>query len=67
MEGTKDPSHLLDVEKRVYHASRPGFRIAEFTQSNAGDTLAPPHQRPGYLFRPRPRGTDPGLHARPRR
>jgi mannose-6-phosphate isomerase-like protein (cupin superfamily) len=31
MEGTKDPSHLLDVEKRVYHASRPGFRIAEFT------------------------------------
>ena len=31
MEGTKDPSHLLDVEKRAYHASRPGFRIAEFT------------------------------------
>lgn len=31
MEGTKDPSHLLDVEKRAYHASRPGLRIAEFT------------------------------------
>jgi quercetin dioxygenase-like cupin family protein len=31
MEGTKDPSHLLDVEKRAYHASRPRLRIAEFT------------------------------------
>ena len=29
MEGTKNPSHLLDVEKQAYHASRPGFRIAE--------------------------------------
>jgi quercetin dioxygenase-like cupin family protein len=31
MEGTKNPSHFLDVEKRAYHASRPGFRIAELT------------------------------------
>jgi hypothetical protein len=27
----KDPSHLLDVERQVYHGSRPGFRIAELT------------------------------------
>ena len=31
MEDTKDASLLFDVEKRTYHASRPGFRIAEFT------------------------------------
>ena len=31
MEGKKDPNSLFDVEKRTYHASRPGFRIAEFT------------------------------------
>jgi quercetin dioxygenase-like cupin family protein len=31
MEGTKDPTYLLDVEKRTYHTSRPGLRIAEFT------------------------------------
>lgn len=31
MEGTKNPSHLLDVEKQAYHASRLGFRIAEIT------------------------------------
>jgi quercetin dioxygenase-like cupin family protein len=29
MEGTKNSSHLLDVEKQAHHASRPGFRIAE--------------------------------------
>src|SRR5215470_2827456 len=31
MEGIKDPSHLFDVERQAYHASRPGFRIAEYT------------------------------------
>ena len=31
MAGIKDPSHLFDVERQLYHASRPGFRIAEFT------------------------------------
>jgi hypothetical protein len=31
MEATKDASGLFKVEKRTYHASRPGFRIAEFT------------------------------------
>jgi len=31
MEDTKDASRLFDAEKRTYHASRPGFRIAEFT------------------------------------
>lgn len=31
MEGTKDPSHLLDVEKQAHHLARPGFRIAELT------------------------------------
>jgi quercetin dioxygenase-like cupin family protein len=31
MEGIKDPSHLLDVEKQAYHLGRPGFRIAEVT------------------------------------
>lgn len=31
MGGIKDPSHVLDVEKEAYYASRPGFRIAELT------------------------------------
>jgi quercetin dioxygenase-like cupin family protein len=31
MEATKDPSHLLDVERHAHYASRPGFRIAELT------------------------------------
>ena len=29
MEGVKDASGLYDVERRAYHAVRPGFRIAE--------------------------------------
>ena len=28
-EPLKDPIHLLEVERMVYHAERPGFRIAE--------------------------------------
>src|SRR5437764_6803967 len=28
-KGVKDPSHLYEVERRAYHAARPGFRIAE--------------------------------------
>ena len=28
-EPLNDPSHLLEVERMVYHAERPGFRIAE--------------------------------------
>jgi mannose-6-phosphate isomerase-like protein (cupin superfamily) len=29
MEGVKDASHLYEVERRVTHAARPGFRINE--------------------------------------
>jgi quercetin dioxygenase-like cupin family protein len=29
MEAVKDASHLYEVERRVYHAERPDFRIAE--------------------------------------
>ena len=29
MEAVKDASHLYEVERRAYHAERPGFRIAE--------------------------------------
>ncbi len=29
MESVKDASHLYEVERRAYHAQRPGFRIAE--------------------------------------
>ena len=28
-KGVKDPSGLYEVERRAYHAARPGFRIAE--------------------------------------
>ncbi|MBV8285574.1 MAG: cupin domain-containing protein, partial [Hyphomicrobiales bacterium] len=29
MKGVKDASGLYEVERRAYHAARPGFRIAE--------------------------------------
>ena len=29
MEAVKDASHLYEVERRAYHAQRPGFRINE--------------------------------------
>ena len=29
MEPLKDASHLYEVERRAYHAERPGFRISE--------------------------------------
>jgi quercetin dioxygenase-like cupin family protein len=29
MEAVKDASHLYEVERRVHHAARPGFRINE--------------------------------------
>jgi mannose-6-phosphate isomerase-like protein (cupin superfamily) len=29
MDGVKDASALYEVERRAYHATRPGFRIAE--------------------------------------
>ena len=29
MQGVKDASGLYDVERRAYHAVRPGFRISE--------------------------------------
>jgi mannose-6-phosphate isomerase-like protein (cupin superfamily) len=29
MEPLKDASHLYEVERRAYHADRPGFRISE--------------------------------------
>jgi quercetin dioxygenase-like cupin family protein len=31
MEAVTDASHLYDVERRVRHAERPGFRISELT------------------------------------
>jgi quercetin dioxygenase-like cupin family protein len=33
MEAVKDASHLYEVERRAYHAERPGFRITELTLS----------------------------------
>lgn len=35
MEALKDASHLYEVERRVHHAERPGFRIAELRISPA--------------------------------
>jgi quercetin dioxygenase-like cupin family protein len=29
MDAVKDSSHLYPVERRAYHAQRPGFRVAE--------------------------------------
>ena len=29
MESVKDADHLYEVERRAYHAERPGFRITE--------------------------------------
>jgi quercetin dioxygenase-like cupin family protein len=33
MEALKDGSHLYEVERRAYHAERPGFRINELQLS----------------------------------
>jgi len=33
MEGSKDASHLYEVEHRAQHAARPGFRISELKLS----------------------------------
>ena len=33
MEAVKDSSDLYEVERRAYHAARPGFRITELTIS----------------------------------
>ena len=35
MESLKDASHLYEVERRAYHAQRPGFRINELQISPA--------------------------------
>src|SRR5205823_13167107 len=35
MRGVKDASHLYEVERRAYHAERPGFRITELQMSPA--------------------------------
>src|SRR5438093_13073566 len=35
MPGVKDASHLYEVERRAYHAERPGFRITELQISPA--------------------------------
>jgi quercetin dioxygenase-like cupin family protein len=34
-EALKDASHLYEVERRAYHAERPGFRISELQISPA--------------------------------
>ena len=50
LQPVKDASHLYEVERRAYHAERPGFRIAELqlspkqkvpwhTHSNISDTF----------------------------
>lgn len=41
MEALKDSSHLYEVERRAYHAARPGFRITELT-------LGPDHRVPWH-------------------
>jgi quercetin dioxygenase-like cupin family protein len=41
MEVLKDPSQVLEVERLVYHAERPGFRIAELQLSS--DQTVPWH------------------------
>ena len=33
MEAVQDASHLYEVERRAYHAARPGFRVTELTLS----------------------------------
>ena len=35
MDAVKDTSHLYEVERRVRHAERPGFRISELQISPA--------------------------------
>src|SRR6266571_6625460 len=35
MRGVKDASRLYEVERRAYHAERPGFRITELQMSPA--------------------------------
>ena len=35
MDALKDASHLYQVERRAYHAERPGFRISELQISPA--------------------------------
>ncbi len=61
MKGVKDSSGLYEVERRAYHAARPGFRIAELQISptqkvpwhyhtnvdlfRPAETPAPRHQR----------------------
>ena len=39
MESLKDASHLYEVERRAYHAQRPGFRINELQISPAQKVL----------------------------
>ncbi len=42
MAGVKDASHLYEVERRVTHAARPGFRINELQ-------ISPKQQVPWHL------------------
>jgi hypothetical protein len=48
----KDPSGLYEVERRAYHAARPGFRI----ESDAKRAVALAQQRPGHVHRGRTAG-----------
>ncbi len=51
-EAHPDSSHLYEVERRVEHAVRPGFRILEFAAlADAEGALAQPHQYLRYFLR----------------
>ena len=48
MQRVKDASALYEVERRTYHAARPGFRIAELQISPA--QKVPWRSRPPHLI-----------------
>src|SRR6266849_6785713 len=52
MQPLNAAGRTYEVERRAYHAARPGFRIAEMQISpTQTDTLALPHGRAGYVLR----------------
>ena len=47
-----DASHLYEVERRVQHAARPGFRIMELQpRAHTEGAVAQPHQYHRYFLR----------------
>ena len=49
-EGLKDASHLYEVERRAYHAQRPGFRISELQLSPSHTVPWHKHTHVGDMF-----------------